>query len=350
MIDYAKIRLKGRRYKHYRAQLRTHPALQWRPPIHHLDHPPQHCIAVADWGAWVFYADHNEVLEFRGSFHKSFHGGTNWQDFTQAQYCEEIQRITDHFNFPPEAMYFLNLEVGVNLRLPIPTKAVIESIMLHRRKRPVPMSEGHGIIIRHLGHYLFKVYDKALQYGLPYELVRFEIHVDRMEPIKRLKIHNAADLLDVQKWLLLEKFLQKKLKALLIVEPYHTASLRKQQIELLDSTRTVESWLGMNDKQRCKKRQKVERLLRTHGKYDVRGRLENGIRLKVHELIITRGEGSTLCAGIPVSIITPSLPHSVGNRLTPVKLYNKGITKVELSKRVEKTRWKPDDRPVLSRQ
>ena len=82
MVDFVKIRLRGRRYRHYRRSLRSHPLLAWRPAVYAIDRPPQGCIVVAEWSCLKFYGSESELLEIRGSFHKSHQQGSNWQDFT----------------------------------------------------------------------------------------------------------------------------------------------------------------------------------------------------------------------------------------------------------------------------
>ncbi len=104
----------------------------------------------------------------RGSFHKEYHGGENWQDFTRTQFATAVQQVCIALGLHPANLYLSNLEVGVNIVPPLRTADVLGSIVLHRTQPPTPMREGVGIEIMHTA-YRFKIYDKARQYQRPGE-------------------------------------------------------------------------------------------------------------------------------------------------------------------------------------
>lgn len=292
MIDFAKIRLRGRGHRRYRRDLRTHPLLRWGQPLHPVDHPPHGCTAVASWGVWKFYANDRQVIEIRGSFHKFYHGGANWQDFTHAQFTEAVNTFCDTFQIFHGALHFLNLEVGVNIVPMIPTVDLLPRVLFHRKARPVRMDPGQGITIEHPGHFRYKIYDKAFEFGLPGEILRVEIHVDRMAILNRIGVTTATDLLDPACWGRLRAFLLGKVGELFIVEDDIAPDLiTRPQRELLANAGRWEHWRGLSPNKRHRKRSKVERLWRLHHHPTLKADLLGRIAAKVDALTNDKAEG-----------------------------------------------------------
>lgn len=293
MIDFAKIRLRGRGHRRYRRDLRTHPLLMWGRPLYAVDHPPHGCTAVASWGGiWTFYANDRAVIEIRGSFHKFYHGGANWQDFTHTQFKEAVNTFCDTFQLFHGALHFLNLEVGVNIVPLIPTCDLLPRVLFHRNARPVRMDPGQGITIEHPGYYRYKIYDKAFEFGLPGELLRVEIHVDRMAILNRIGVATATDLLDPACWGRLRAFLLAKVGELFIVEDdIDPALVTRPQRDLLANAGNWEHWMGLTPNKRHRKRAKVERLWRLHHHPTLKGDLRARIGAKVDALTTDKAEG-----------------------------------------------------------
>lgn len=275
MVDFVKIRLRGHRHRHYRRALREHPALGWIAPNHHVHYPPNGCTAVAEWrNGWCFYADDTDVLEMRGSFHRLCHGD-NWQDFTQADYARTLQEFCDFFKLFEGSLVFLNIEFGLNVIPPVPTKEVLPRVLFHRTTRPVPMlPPANGIVVVRKGHYRLKMYDKAMQFGLPGELMRFEVHLDRMARLKPLGILNADDLLDPSKWLHAEQFVLAKFQELFLLDTEISTDLvSQQQAQMLAQAEDWSSWIGLRPNGRYKRRKSLERLYAMHSDPCIRGEL-----------------------------------------------------------------------------
>jgi hypothetical protein len=297
MVDYAKIRLRGRKHRHYRQALRTHPQLRWTPPIYAVDHPPTGCTMVASWNEWTFYGDGTTVLEIRGSFHKYYHGN-NLPDFTHAQFVEAVHSLCNAFQLFPGALHFLNLEVGVNITPPMPTRDLLPFVLFHRTQRPQAMrAPAIGIYIEHKGHFRYKIYDKAAHGLESFELLRIELHVDRMAILNRIGIHTAADLLDPASWGRLRAFLLDKFDELFIagadIDP---DAVTAAQGELLSKAKDGSYWKGLTANKRHRKRGKVERLWRTHSRPYLKDELRHRIAAKVDTLTAAEQEGGTFDA------------------------------------------------------
>lgn len=286
MVDFAKIRLRGRRHRHYRRALRSHPLLTWSRALHYVDHPMKERAMVAELEGWTFYAVDQEVIEIRGSFHKYAHQGANWQDFTHSHFVAAVNRFCDTFSLFPGALHLLNLEVGVNIAPPIPTRDILERVLFHRMKQPARMATpAIGIEIIRKGHYRYKIYDKAAHCGLPDELLRFEVHVDRMSILDDIGIVTAADLLDPASWQRMGEFLLGKFDELFIVEgDIDLGAVTRPQAELLANARLFSFWRGLSANKRNRKRAKVDRLWREHARPYLRGDMRDRLAAKVADL------------------------------------------------------------------
>lgn len=302
MIDFAKLRLNGRRHRHYRQALRSHPLLNWTRVLHNVDHPPKGCTMVARWNWWTFYADGEEVIEIRGSFHKNAHDGANWKDFTHARFIAVVNELCDTFRLFPGALRLLNLEVGVNIVPSRPTVEVLDRILFHRTTSPARMkSPAIGIVIAYVGYSRFKIYDKAHEYrgtphgyGMPSELLRFEIHVDRMAMLHDIGIRTVHDLLDPSAWDRMGSFLLRKFDELFIVgDEINPAVVTRQQAALLANAGDLSYWMGLSPNKRNRKRGRVERLWRLHCRPCLKDDLRDRIAAKVDTLTADRYEGGT---------------------------------------------------------
>jgi hypothetical protein len=290
MVDFVKIRIRGPRHRHYRRALRDHPDLQWETPNLHLHYPPHGCSAVAEWSnGWVFFANDEEVMEIRGSLHKLYHG-TNWSDFTLAQCRRAVEQFCDHFGVFSGALALLNVELGVNVLPPIPTEDLLPRVLFHRTSRPVLMpAPAKGIIIHRKGHYRLKLYDKSGQYGLSYDLLRFEIHVDRMAILKKQGIRNVDDLLKEEVWIRAQSFLLQKFEELFLVDSTIAPGLvSTQQAGMLAQAEDWGYWKDLSPKARCIRRNKLDRLYATHSQPFLRGAL----RQQLHEKFAVLRDGS----------------------------------------------------------
>jgi hypothetical protein len=281
MIDGTKLRLND-------------PGTQQRMRSHHLlagrwrsrgQGKAGHERFTATWNRWTFTGDATRCWEIRGSFHKVHHLGTNWQDYTFTQFLETVATLCDAFGLHPSGLIIATLEVGVNIVPPMPTPNVLPCIMLHKTKAPIPMHKGHGIEITHAA-FKFKVYDKAHQYALPGELLRFELKATRMRPLQPLRVRTVADLLDPDTWHRLGAFLLAKFDELLIVEPHMpTDAMRPAQRELVAKALDPAYWQAMDNRTRWKRRRALDALHQQHVPNGLKASLRTAIEAKLSDLL-----------------------------------------------------------------
>lgn len=242
---------------------------------------------TAKWNGWTFIGDATRCWAIRGSFHKFHHGGTNWQDYTFTQFLETVAALCDAFGLHPAGLSIATLEVGVNIVPSMPTRDVLRCIVLHKDKAPTPMREGRGIEIAHAA-YRYKIYDKAHQYRLPGELLRFELKATRMRPMQPLGVRTVADLLDPTTWHRLGAFLLAKFDELLIVEPHMpTDAMRPAQRELVAKASAPAYWQAMenNRARRYRNRKALEAIHAQHAPHGLKASLRTAITAKLSDLL-----------------------------------------------------------------
>ena len=122
--------------------------------------------------------------------------GFNGNDFnyTQLVYC--LNSIEQNFGVSLDNSRLENIEFGVNLNHEFITDKLLNGLLRHYGKefyRPHPTS------FRKLDHeqYKFKIYNKGSQYGMPKEVLRYELQYNRMEQLNKVGLNYLSDLKSV---------------------------------------------------------------------------------------------------------------------------------------------------------
>lgn len=237
--------------------------------------PPIYCTHVAKWSGWTFYGNSAEVKEIRGSFHQHYHGGTNWQPFTFAQLVATVNDLCDAFGLFAGELRIVNLEIGINVRPPIPAVDLLPLFIFHRTRLPERM-EGtdRGIVFRHPGRYRLKAYDKGYQFPEAGELFRFEVHVDRMDKLNGLGICTVQDLTKPAAWEAARSYLLHRFAEVFIVEPWVAMERpRPAQRALVDRATDPTYWKALTPKKRYCKRLRLEGIYQRHASRHLKAEL-----------------------------------------------------------------------------
>lgn len=200
-------------------------------------------------------------MEIRGSFHKAFHNGENWQDFTHAQFVAVVEELCESFGLFAGSLHLLNIELGVNVQLPFPSEPFLRMILFHHMRQPKwMMPPAIGIVIEHPGRFRIKLYDKATQYALPFELMRYELHIDRMSILKPRGIATVQDLLNKETWKRIREYLIEVFDEIYMAEPaMERATMTTRQRRMVFRAQRWSGWL-VSSQARYKRRLKVEAL------------------------------------------------------------------------------------------
>lgn len=143
------------------------------------------------------------LLLVNGSLHKYYnYGQHNADQFTFHKLRQSIDSFIDLFGVTPESCFVHGLEIGLNLPLPYSPLKVLKSVVCYRSKPFTLISKRNARkgLECGLNQYAVKLYDKAEQSGIDCgNVLRFEVHIDKMQVISRYNILSLSDLYDERK-------------------------------------------------------------------------------------------------------------------------------------------------------
>lgn len=301
-MDYTKILLSDE----IGARLLKHPALSFSGKFDHTtgevyaDHP-----AIAEYGPPVAIGRNNDLSDPRralqfivypsgrtmlhGSMHKYAHDGANWTDYTFTQFQATIAELCRTFDFTPKEMRLLQLEAGVNVVPPFTTQETLQAIVCHREGRAFRSMRSNGGTSLGLELYRdqfgIKIYDKGFHYGLPGELLRFELKFRKGKPLQTLGIYTVNDLLNIGAWARLRKRVLSVFDEIHITEPSIDRSRLSNAEDTFVTVATVPAyWQELTKGQRCKARQKYSDIVSRYTDTPLKEALRLSIDRKLNEL------------------------------------------------------------------
>lgn len=151
----------------------------------------------------------NGIIEITlsGSVHKFYNskhhkkGAINYDSFTLKKFIEALNMICEFLGMDPAYLYIQNLEIGVNITLPVNQSRVIDRIMTHKRELFDHMSIKKGNYVQAVHReFILKAYDKGAESKVKRNIFRFEIKFKRHGPLARLGIINLSDVAIPENW------------------------------------------------------------------------------------------------------------------------------------------------------
>jgi hypothetical protein len=184
------------------------------------------------------------------SIHKAFNdksGGKphNHNDFSYENLCEMIDYINNKIIDVDKAK-ITQFEFGINIETPIPAEEIIRNnILMHKYKgaNHNRLFNGRGELKQFDYHnYLIKVYDKAKQYNLNKNLLRFEIRFQKAKEFQKIGIFKLNDLKDKFKLRKLFQILLKKFEELVIIDDYEESEITNSDLSKLNRYKNPHYW------------------------------------------------------------------------------------------------------------
>jgi hypothetical protein len=159
---------------------------------------------------FIIYADSGKMM-MSGSYHKYFNyqhkvkgnnqytkqeieKGFNGNTFDISQFAWALNDLSNKFGIDPARTVLLNLEFGLNIKLLFHPDLILDNLLYYKRarfNRPLTNTyrEAKQTQLR------CKCYDKALQYNMNGNVMRFEFKHTKMATLKSFGIRTAKDLL-----------------------------------------------------------------------------------------------------------------------------------------------------------
>lgn len=205
---------------------------------------------TATWNSLKFTIKSN-YMNLQGSLHKCFNHlvgitapnanisgsdkGFNGNKFNYMNLLYLLSILQDKFSINPYDSYLMNLEVGVNIQHKFKTEKVLNGLIMCRGNK-FNRPESYSLRSAQFSQFRIKVYNKALQYGLPNEVMRFELAFKKMETINQMGIFTLADLLNISKLSKLGNLVCLRWSQILIIDP----TIRSQELTPIERIRLKE--------------------------------------------------------------------------------------------------------------
>lgn len=276
-----------------------------------------------------------------GSIHK-FHnkGMHNFDDFALSDLSITIDSLGKLFFFNVENCKIHNLEIGLNIIPPIKTKKILNGLLSHRNERfksySIPNAEIYQVIHN---NFIFKIYDKAIQYrakhyNLPNEILRIELKYIKMIDLinllkdKEILDRNFITLNDLKNIDVLKAFgdlLVKKWSEIL----FYDCTISKQNLSNLQC-RKLTIWQNINQWEQFSKQKKYKQKIILQ---DVTKNHSQQVQLQISNLIHEKLE-ILLQKGLPINhsentkkdyLLTTSIPDGMITERLPINSIYKEV-------------------------
>jgi len=228
-----------------------------------------------------------EKVGLRGSLHKYHEGGTNYRDFDLLDIKNVVSELSEKFDFDPGKSLINFIEIGVNIPLDYAPTELIKGLVVYRNTEFETLpTEGKGYGRKcETQRFIIKVYDKSLQYELPYNLLRFEVKVIRMQHLLRYGIDNLtlADLTRPDLYPKLKQMLLDTVSGILLFDPTITPNsfTNPKDRALFIEGRYPEYWQNMD---KFKRNRELKRFTELAGTKKVKANLAKLIEGKCNQL------------------------------------------------------------------
>lgn len=204
-------------------------------------------------------------LKVEGSLHKFKNEGKhNYDDFTYSDLIQTINELEQLLHIDSSLIYLENIEFGLNLILEWESSLILQHLISYSTTefRDVAIKSGtYKTAI--LNDFRPKAYDKAMQYNLPYNLFRLEIHANKMRYVQSAGITTLADLKDKNKLMFLKVLLIETWDKMFLFDWTIDTQKGKQAIgvEQFYLMQQFSYWKELNNRQRYKQRTKYKNKL-----------------------------------------------------------------------------------------
>ena len=215
-------------------------------------------------------------LKIKGSLHKNKFNGANFERFYHLDVIDEINKLCDVLEIDSKTAKIDVLEFGVNIQTDfVPYSFLIEHLIRYKHLQFNQYAPDR--LNRRLGYecvlsqYSVKIYDKGLQFNLPYNLMRFELKYKTMQKVNSIGIYTLHDLTKSDELDSLKDILLLAWNNVLLYEPLETgnAILTKSQKELIVNGNNIKYWNNLHKSNKTKynyHRDVFKELIRDYGK------------------------------------------------------------------------------------
>ena len=248
------------------------------------------------------------TINITGSIHKYAQNNTNHQDFTFANVKDTINELCNTLHLNPSNCLLHHIEFGLNINPVHSTTDILNSIILCKGVDYTKKEFKNTGYLKEFefSQYKIKIYDKAKQYDLNTDLLRFEVKATKMQYLqpksKKTALHGLKSLKDLTNPIIYTDFLKVIISNIDNILFY---DYRIEQISIAsenDLFKLVQGanpqyWVKLKNKVSgntyYKKKNEFENLVSKYAPTDLRTELKNIIATKWNYLLNT-------CTNLPL--------------------------------------------------
>ena len=257
MIDGVKLRIRNLSFAN---QLISNPIFEFILEVKEKTGEINQCKTAKYKNILIRVYDSGLVL-ITGSLHKFKNNGEhNYNTFFLYEVFEVIDEWQKLFGFDLMTVKIENIEFGVNIIPPIPTKEIIKNIFSHKREpfKQIAHSNSDYKECKHQ-QFIIKTYDKAKQYNQNDPNFRIESKYIKMAELNRIGIYYLSDLLKPEIYTVLGQILNDTWKEVLFID--QTVCIEKLTLKQREDIKDWINplyWLGLTE-HRIKKKFNTEK-------------------------------------------------------------------------------------------
>lgn len=270
MIDYVKLNIIPQDL-YWVKQLQENPLLDFKTVVS-LKTGEKAITEEAEYKGLKFIIYESGTILLKGSLHKYWNNDNhNYNDFTYNNLVEVINDLKSKFNLNLKCCLLRNVEVGVNIIPPISSKRVLDDLLIHLTKKFKDMYVPNGNC-KQVNHdrYKLKAYDKKMQYEKKYkilnEILRVELHYNKMFDLKEIGVITLEDLLNKTKLRYLRNNLLKAWDETLLFDRtiIKKELNKKQRIVKLNQWQNPNYWIDLKKQRRNEQKRSYNLIVKNH--------------------------------------------------------------------------------------
>lgn len=203
-----------------------------------------------------------------------------------------IKWLEDNFQLNRTNTKIHHLEFGFNLTdLRIDTDTIINKFIAYRGRQFNKINKiglGNGIEVSLYNYYKLKIYDKALQYGLPYPNLRIEFKALCIKPIKYNIFEGdtkLSRLLELNVWYKCKNYLLEQLTFCIISDTFNNKAVKAKTVTKLLYWNNPKFWETCKPDIRSKSKKEFENLINLEGTLMLKQKMNSNIENEFKNMI-----------------------------------------------------------------
>lgn len=234
---------------------------------------------IAKYKGLKFQLWESNFLLVTGSLHYFFNNDKhNHNDFSHSSLVAVLKEFEQIFDLELKKGMLQNIEFGVNIKPFCDTSSILDNLIHHKTERFTDGNHGKFKEAIHQQYYV-KIYDKANQFKLSEQKMRFELKFKKMQKVNYFDIRCLNDLLSTEWVESIGELLLKEWSNVLIFDTTIDKQLfRDKNKELkLFQWQNINYWLNLDKSNRAKELKKYKNCVKNHS---LEIQLRNGLIIK----------------------------------------------------------------------